>query len=67
MNIIRIEYNQKIKKIMLKEEHKNLQNFNTIISEVSQLNPSNYNMFFFDVEEDKIQIEDQHDLDYFLE
>ena len=62
---LKLVYHGKIKKIRFEESYKQLENLHQIVKDIFKL--EKFNLYFFDVEGDKIFIDDCHDLEYFID
>ena len=63
---LKINWNNKTKKISLTADLHNYQKFLEIIKVVTGLDPKNLEIYFFDVENEKLPMNDRLDFDYFL-
>ncbi len=64
---LKIHYQNSVKKIKLTEEHRDTEKLISFLSSLFKIAPETVRVSFKDVEDDLIQIEDNHDLDYFFE
>lgn len=67
MKFLKITYETKTKKIMFKAEYKEYDNLMETVRDITGLKNNEMKISFFDIENDKIFIDDCHDLEYFFE
>jgi hypothetical protein len=67
MKFLKINFEKKTKKIVMKPEYKNFENFMQIICEISKLPKEELTLSFLDIENEVTMIEDCHDLEYFYD
>merc|ERR1711976_420879 len=67
MKFLKINYNDKIKKIMFKPEYKDYDKLMDTISVITKIDKENLKVNFKDIEDDIIELNDCHDLEYFYE
>merc|ERR1711976_1105026 len=67
MKFLKINYNDKIKKIMFKPEYKDYDKLMDTISVITKIDKENLRVNFKDIEDDIIELNDCHDLEYFYE
>lgn len=67
MKFLKITYEGNTKKIMFKPEYRTFENLINTVKDITGLKSEEIQVFFSDIENDTIFIEDCHDLEYFFE
>ena len=62
---LKVKFGDQIKKVRFHERYENIQEFRKLIAEITGYEDDYIRVFFFDVENEKIEIADSHDIEYF--
>lgn len=64
---LKINFQDKMKKVKFQDKYLDLDEFKDFIEDLTKCKYENLEVFFLDSEDDKIKIQDIHDLEYFVD
>ncbi len=64
---LKISFKNKTKKVKFLPLYKDIKEMNKLIKDITGLPSENVEFFFFDVENEKISLQDSHDIEYFMD
>ena len=64
MFIVKLAYDDNIKKIKFQDEYRDINVLKKVVQDITRY--ENFTMSFVDLENEKLYLEDNHDMEYFL-